>query len=225
MDINQKGQQTFHAHINCLSCCEPLDEPKLSTDANPPSIKSISDCRLLYSNIKDISDQVNLESLQQLNLTKPCSTDGRLLTKSYLCMGWLILGSIIIQSSPVMISQYKDTSPSQHIPSITLGGISCLAIKNILKHFSLIWLIDNWELILRYQRKTNDDILITIRAYFSESSSTIWKILGPLLCHPDVREELYKYIIDFLSSSQAFLSLRSLDRSVLHLIINYIILW
>lgn len=45
--------QAYHAHINCLNCCQPLEEPKLSTVIKPPNIKTQKNCRLLNSSILD----------------------------------------------------------------------------------------------------------------------------------------------------------------------------
>ncbi|KAF5187651.1 Rna-directed rna polymerase l, partial [Thalictrum thalictroides] len=215
----------YHGHQNCVGCCKKLIEPKLYSEVNPPSVKVDKTCKILYSNIRNISDQFDMSSFNEIMLLVPNPKDPLLRERACVAMGYSLLGSLINDSSPVMISKNHDEDRIKNNISLTLGSMLVLGIHDILKYFTLVWLLEHWELLQRESFKFKLSVLTICHSYLFNSMNSLWKLIGNLICHPSVRDDLFTEVDNYPSSSNAFLDMSSLDKVVNSEILRWADYW
>lgn len=104
-------------------------------------IKVSKHCEILYSSIKGIGDQVDITSYENITFQSPSLQDPDLRTKAGVSMGYSILGSLRNDSSPTLISKNETANKIKDNISLTLGTMLVRGIKDIIKYFSLVWLV------------------------------------------------------------------------------------
>lgn len=166
--------------------------------------------------IKSIGDRVDFNSLTDQPLDSPTLDDLLLLEKALTSMAYIILGCLLVMDTG------QKTEVARPSSSITLGSIIGLGIEGILKQFSLVWFLDNLPYILDNSVNELDDVVIISKSFLNDQMSSIMRILGGMVSHPEVRSSLIKDLDDLPVSSEAFLNLKSIDVILYHRICEWL---
>lgn len=129
---------TYHQHISCIKCCVELVEPRLTSEVTPPKIRIDKTCKILYSNISDISDRIDLGSMTGIPLDNPNQGDPTLGHKALCAMSYVILGCLLKESSPLVMGKGSKGNEFRTSTTITLGSVMALGCLNIIEKFSAI---------------------------------------------------------------------------------------
>lgn len=158
-------------------------------------------------------------------LENPSPLDKKLKEKALISMAYVILGCLMKESSPLVMEHGHKNEDVRHSSSITLGSIMGLGANDILKYFALVWTLENIPIILA-RRLTEVEHLRTIcKSHLLDNMPSLWKILGGMICHPEIRSTVFNDLEDFPSSSEAFLNLRGIDKVIYHIMSDWVDYW
>ncbi|KAL5236991.1 hypothetical protein ACI65C_004401 [Semiaphis heraclei] len=100
-----------------------------------------------------------------------------------------------------------------------------IGIEDVLKYFSLVWLVEHWGELQRLSYLAKLPIKVISNGFLQDHTSTLWKLIGNLFCHPLVRDQLFQTPEDYPPSPDSFLNTSSLDKVINLQIVKWFGYW
>ncbi|UHK03312.1 MAG: RNA-dependent RNA polymerase [Hangzhou eysarcoris guttigerus lispivirus 1] len=202
---------TYHLHYPFHHSIKKTDLDKVTTSAKPPTVKKISNCRLLFSTVNEYVDKRVEFEFGPDRIISPENSGLLLKEGAHFAASTIIYSHFLDAVNPIIQIHNAKQNPDITSCPLTIDDLLQLSIRKVMEGLGTIWYYDNVREIYRRVIDHNVSVEDLIYHLISTIPTNSLKLLRCVFGHESVRDRLIKEF-GWPTSNQFITSAYGLDR-------------